>query len=73
MNRHIFALSALMMLILSPLAARAAALSAVQGQVIAIHVRSMPAGPIQLRAFGRHWPTMRQADGSVLAWIGWSS
>jgi biotin carboxyl carrier protein len=70
MNRRLLALSTLMMLMLAPLAVRAAALSAVQGQVIAIHVRTMPAGPVQLRAFGRHWPTMRQADGSVLAWIG---
>lgn len=70
MNRRMLALFGLMLLCLSPLTARAAGLSAVQGQVIEIHVQTLPAGPVQLRAFGHHWPTMRQPDGSVLAWIG---
>ena len=70
MNRRMLALWGLMMLILPPLVARAAGLSAVQGQVVEIHVQTLPAGPVQLRALGHRWPAMRQADGSVLAWIG---
>jgi len=72
MNRRTLARSALItaLLLIFPMAASAAALNAVQGRVIEIHVEALPAGPVRLRAFGHRWPTMRQADGSVLAWIG---
>ena len=71
MNRRLFGLSVILsMLFAYPFMARAATWSAVQGQVVGIHIQAVAPGPLRLHAFGRNWPTERQSDGSVLAWVG---
>jgi len=47
----------------------AEAYSVTQGDVLTIH-KSIPDGTVSLECMGKQWPTTREDDGQVWAWIG---
>ncbi|MDQ7011806.1 MAG: hypothetical protein Q9M29_08300, partial [Mariprofundaceae bacterium] len=57
------------LLFLLPVSARARLWQATQGDVLGVE-KSLPAGHIEVRAWGISWPFRRLGDGRVKAWIG---
>lgn len=57
------------LLFLLPVSARAQLWQATQGDVLAVE-KSLPAGHIEVRAWGVSWPFKRLGDGRVKVWVG---